>query len=489
MAKDYFQDITPPTPDTNPPRQFKPLPLEPDEHIDTTPSQSDARDIPIRAGSVSTDAPNEMDTIRGIRSISAPARSRPPVRVGGAPNRMDMDIRESPPITSGMLRRSPPPSSRLWIWAAASVFLFSIAAALLFFFGSTTITLTPKSRTAVLTSAALTAREGASALEGSLSYTLQTFDLEDSEVVEAKGTAHVETKASGSVTVSNAYSASAVKLVKNTRFESPDGLIFRVLSDVVVPGKKGSAPGTVSVAVVADQPGAEYNIGPTEKFTVPGLKSTPPMYAGVSAKSSGAMSGGFLGEKAGTAPGALEAAVALVRGRLETKAHEALAGQNKDDTFVFPELMVITYQSLPVTNEAGNSVRIHEKAHMEIPAFPKDAFAQALAQVAFTDFENTPVSMEPMDDFSVHVLAPGDQTEAGTINLVASGQALIIWHIDTNALTTALQGKNDSAFKAIVNGFPSILEAHARIAPFWKNNFPTDASDIKVKIASPSAAK
>ncbi len=489
MAKDYFQDITPPSPETNPPRQLKPLPPEPDEHVDSTAAQPDARDIPIRVGDASVDSPAGMDSAsRGIRNISAPPRPRP-LRVGGAPNRMDMDIREAPPMMGGMPPRPPHHSSRLWIWAAASVVVLLIVGAVLFFFGSTTVTVTPKSRTALLTSAALTAREGARAPEGTLSYTLQTFDLEDSEVVEAKGTTHVESKASGSITVSNAYSASSVKLVKNTRFESPEGLIFRVLSDVVVPGKKGSVAGTVSVAVVADQAGEKYNIGPTAKFTLPGLKSTPPMFAGVSGKSTAAMSGGFAGDKPGTAPGALEAAVALVRGRLESKAHEAAEGQAKDDDFVFPELMVITYQSLPTTNEAGTSVRIHEKAHAEIPVFQKEAFAQAVVKAAFTDSESAPVDMEPQEDFSVHALASGDQGEEGVLNLVASGQALIIWKVDTGALTAALEGKDSSTFQGIVNGFSSIQEAHARIAPFWKSSFPADASDIKVDVTKPTASK
>lgn len=489
MVKDYFQDITPPAPDANPPRQLKPLPPEPDEHVDMTPPESDAREIPIRVADTSGAAPAGADVAsRGIRSISAPVRSRP-MRAVGAPNRMDMDIRESASISGGVPPRPPRHTSRLWMWAAASVVVLLVVGGLLFFFGSTTITITPKSRTALLTSASITAQEATTASPGTLSYTVQTSDLEDSEVVEAKGTTHVETKASGSVTVSNAYSASPVKLVKNTRFESPDGLIFRVLSDVVVPGKKGSTAGTVSVAVVADQPGEKYNIGPTAKFTLPGLKSTPPMFAGISAKSTAAMSGGFMGDQPGTAPGALEAAVALVRGRLEAKAHEAAAAQVKADTFVSPDLMVITYQSLPTTNEAGTSVRIHEKAHWEIPVFPKDAFAQAVAKVAFTDSETAPVSMEPLEDFSVHALAAGDQSTAGTLNLVLSGSALIIWNVDTNTLTTALQGKDSSAFQGIVNSFPSIQEAHARIAPFWKSSFPTNASDIKVNILKPTATK
>jgi len=483
MANDYFQDITPPSSGSTPPRQLKPLPPEADDHVDLAPEVPDAREIPIRMGNTSG-APAGIDAAsRGIRSISAPSR---PLRAG-APNRMDMDIREAAPISGGIPPRPPRRPTRLWLWAAASVLVLAIVATLLFFFGSTTVTVTPKSRTALLTSASLVAREGASAPAGGLSYNLQTFDLEDSEVVAAQGTTHVETKATGSIIVSNTYSTSPVKLVKNTRFESPDGLIFRVLADVVVPGKKGAVAGTVSVLVVADQAGEKYNIAPTSTFTVPGLKSTPPMYAGVRAKSITAMTGGFLGDQPGTAPGALEAAVALVRGRLEAKAHEALAAQVKADEFVFPDLLTITYESLPATTEAGSSVRIHEKAHMEVPVFPKSQFAQAVASAAFADADKLPVTMRPLNDFSVRAITPPDATPSGTLNLVASGSALIVWSVDAGALATALQGKDSGAFEGIVKGFSGILEAHARIAPFWRSTFPANASDITINIVEPAA--
>ena len=402
---------------------------------------------------------------------------------------MDTDIREA---SGGGPQRPPRRATRLWIWAAASLAVLLIAALLVFVFSSTTITVTPKSRTATLTSATLVARQVVNALDatpGTLAYTVETFDLEDSEVVAAQGTTYVETKSSGSITVYNAYSATPVRLVKTTRFESPDGLIFRALSDIVVPGKAGSTPGQVNVTVAADQPGEKYNIGPTTKFTLPGLKSTAPMYAGVYAKSSEAFSGGFAGEQPGTAPGALDSAVAAVRTRLEAKAHEAVLGRAKDDVSVFPDLIRITYESLPNTTEAGSSVRIHQKAHVTVPVFPSAAFAQSIAQSAFTDADNMPVTLEPLTDFSVRFASSSIEGQPSILNLTVSGSALVIWEVDTEALAKALEGKDNSAFQGIVNGFSGVQEAHARIAPFWKNSFPDKASDIKINVVVPEAGK
>ncbi|OGG56429.1 hypothetical protein A3D71_01345 [Candidatus Kaiserbacteria bacterium RIFCSPHIGHO2_02_FULL_55_20] len=483
MAKDYFQDIIPPAGEPIPPRQFPQSVPGPSET-----QNSDARDIPIRVADAQEGQDPADPASRGIRSISAPARSRPP-RFTGAPVQMDQDTRGSyGGLPQGPSRRS----TRLWIWAAASLFVLVGATLLLFVFSSTVITLTPKSRAATLTAATLTAYQVATAADatpGTLSYTVQTFDLEDSDVVASKGTTHVESKASGSIALYNAYSATPVRLVKTTRFESPDGLIFRALSDIVVPGKVGSTPGQVNVTVAADQAGEKYNIGPTAKFTLPGLKSTAAMYSGVYAKSSAAFSGGFAGEQAGAEPGALDSAVALLRTKLETKAREAAVAQAKDGTSVFSGLIGITYESLPNTTEAGDSVRIHQKARVTVPVFPARAFAQALMHAAFADVSDAPVTIKPSEDFYVRAAESEDEAQTGVLNVAVSGGVLFIWDTDTEALSKALAGKDSSVFQNIVNGYTSIQEAHARITPFWRSTFPEDPADINIDVVVPDAGK
>jgi len=275
MTKDYFQDITPPDENMNE-RPEPPAPVPSDD-----PSE-EGNQIPIR---VAASEP------RGIRSITS-SRS-PRSRMGGD---MRPDTPPTFPSLSGVprVRRA---RSRWWMWGAAGLALIVVIALVLFAFRPTTVTVTPRSHTIVLTNAtSFTAYPAASAASGTLAYTVQTADIEDSAVVPVSGTTTTAAaKASGSITVYNNYSASSVKLVKTTRFATPDGLIFRAPADVVIPGKSSSGPGSVQITVIADQTGSQYNIGPVAKFTVPGLQSNAPMYAGVYAKSSAPMTGGSSG--------------------------------------------------------------------------------------------------------------------------------------------------------------------------------------------------
>ena len=115
--------------------------------------------------------------------------------------------------------------------------------------------------------------------------------------VTPTGTKDVGTKATGTIVVSNCYDTTSHLFVAGTRFQSPDGKMFRSNSDAVVPGGQGTflgctTPGKVNIAVTADQNGDSYNEAPT-KFTIPGL---PPSQTtgnnSITASSTAAFAGG-----------------------------------------------------------------------------------------------------------------------------------------------------------------------------------------------------
>ena len=113
------------------------------------------------------------------------------------------------------------------------------------------------------------------------------------------GTKYIEKKASGTVTIYNAYSSVPQTLVVTTRLQAPGGKIYRLVNKVTVPGAKivegkitpSSLPG---VEVVADKAGPDYNIGPIEKLTIPGFSGTP-RFEGFYASIPIGMTGGFIG--------------------------------------------------------------------------------------------------------------------------------------------------------------------------------------------------
>ena len=379
-------------------------------------------------------------------------------------------------------------SAKIWLWLVASVAIVLLAGIALVAFRSTSVSVTPRSHTVVFDATAhFTAYPAATASAGTLPYTVETVDLEDTDVVPSSGTQHAEEKASGTITVFNSYSADTVKLIKNTRFATPDGLIFRIPADVVVPGKKGATPGQISVTVFADAVGEKYNVPATAKFTLPGLKSNAAMYSGVYASSAAPMSGGFSGDRPGVAPGALESARAAIRSRLETKAQDTASSRTNASTITLPGLVRITYTSQPSTNESSSSIRLHERAHVEIALFPADRFAETVAASISADAGTGGVALKPGPGFGAKDAEVSGTYADQRIDFTLSGKADLVWKVDAKALAAALAGRDEGAFEGIVNTFPGVQEAHARIEPFWNKSFPSDAAAIKIDIGAPKS--
>ena len=380
--------------------------------------------------------------------------------------------------------------TKIWMWGGAAALIVILGALAFVALRPTSVSVVPRSQVVTFDqSAHFTAYPAPAIASSTLSFTVQTSDIEDSAVVPTSGTERAADKAQGSITIFNAYSTESVKLIKTTRFATPDGLIFRVPADVVVPGKKGSTPGKITVTVFADEAGEKYNVGPVARFTLPGLKSNAAMYAGVYASSAQAFSGGFTGERPAVAAGAVDTATTQIRARLAQKARDAAAALSTGATVAFPDLVNVTYQSLPQTAEAGGGLRIHERAHIQIPVFPADIFAYAVAQSVSADATPGAVAMQGITGLTARANDPAAIAADAPLAFTLTGVAQLVWNVDTQALALALAGKEQGAFQTIVTGFPGVQEAHARIEPFWKNSFPAEPSAIHIRLDTPEPVK
>lgn len=413
---------------------------------------------------------------RSIRNIPVP-QSRTRMRA-------DAGVPSQRPSVSAP-RMGAPSRSRSWIWILAGLFVVFVGTLAVIASRGTVVTITPHSQLVTFDQTAqFTAYPAATAATGTLSYSIHTIELEDSAVVPAQGTQHVETKASGTITIYNEYSSSPVELLENTRFETPDGLIFRIPAKVSIPGKTTAGPGTLTVIVNADQSGDKYNVAPVSRFTVPGLKGGA-MYDKVYASSQAAFTGGFVGEQPGIDQAALTTALADIRTRIETKARESLLSASSS-MIAFPGLASIAYQELPSTPEADGTVRVHQKAVVTYAAFPADIFATVIAQSVSADVTGSRIAIKPGEGYGAVPVTSGTSTPTlsgtGPLPFAIMGKALLVWEVNVPELQKALAGRNEAAFPTIIESFPSIEEAHARIEPFWKSTFPSEPTQIGVTV-------
>lgn len=467
MANDFFVDIKP---DSVPPRDpaLRPqqAPVSPVPPAPTPP--------PIAA----------VGGERSIRNIAVPTRRVPITspRVGAG------DIRQETASTHMIDNQPRARRSRLYIWIVASLAVVLLGASALFvLWGGTTVTVTPRTHQISFDdSTQFTAYIEGSSSTSTITYMAQKSVIEDSVVVPATGTEKAADRASGTLTVYNEYSKAPVRLIKNTRFQAPTGLVYRVPASIEVPGQKGKTPGQITVTVIADQPGENYNSVEAAKFTLPGLKSTPDMYRGVYAKSSGGFSGGFVGDKPAVSKQALETARSEIRGRLLEKVRAAVSAYNSDATHAFPELVHVVYESLPTISESASDARVSERVTALIPVFGAPNFAQSIAQAVSADASLGTVALRQHAGFTVKPV--GEFRGVGTepIKFTISGSAILVWHVDSGMLAQALAGKDQGAFETVIGGFSGVEKAEASIAPFWKNTFPNNPDDIEIILIEPT---
>jgi hypothetical protein len=319
---------------------------------------------------------------------------------------------------------------------------------------------------------------------GELGYELLTLSEEGQRNVSATGQEKVSTKATGNMTIRNSYSSARQRLVKNTRFESSNGKIFRISESVVIPGYTKNAqgtitPGSVTVKVIADGPGDSYNIA-SGSFTIPGLKG--PQHDGITGITVDTMKGGFEGMKYIINEDELAKAKQELHLELREKLFQKLTSQKPNGFIFFDPSVSFVYSSLPSQEQSNpETITISEKAELMAPLFKKDLFAPYLASKTVAGYSGEPMRI---DDTSKLIFSyPGTSTpivKGKPVKFKLVGTTRLVWHYDTERLRKDLVSQPRSEYKHILAKHPAIDRATETTRPLWHRSFPSDIEKITI---------
>lgn len=311
---------------------------------------------------------------------------------------------------------------------------------------------------------------------------LQLQNIQDSQeiTIRKKISKKVSRRATGSVTLYNDFSKDAQKFVKGTRLSTTDGKIFKIDTNVVVPGKNGETTGSAEATVQADQEGVEYNVGAT-KFTVPGLKASP-KYRFFYAQNKEAMTGGVVGN----INEASEVDIANGKDELKTKITDSLAkklSDNVPDGFVYNPYMLFTVVGkMQKIKEDDETATYGQVATGTALYFKRDDIVKKIIDQQNANSSSKPVvKVLSTKDFVVSVLDSKeilDQTSP--LKMVLTGSAPVVFYPDKEAILEYYAGKPVTEFNDIAKKFQFIDSASRVIRPFWNQNFPSNISKIKI---------
>jgi hypothetical protein len=364
---------------------------------------------------------------------------------------------------------------------AVLIILFVISS----LFSSATVAVTPKHTLASLDH---TFSAFASPATGAVGFQTVTLDKEASMEVAATGQETVSKPASGTIIVYNNYDTNTQKLITNTRFETKDGLVYRIHAPVVIPGQHKDpatgelTPGSLEVVVYADQPGEKYNVGLTD-FTIPGFKEqNDPRYAKFYARSKTAMSGGFSGVVRTASAADTQTAVDTLKAQLTTELSQGITAALPEGFLPVPSSAALSFETLPNGNgKSDSTVSIQVKGTVSEVAIDETSLGAQVAQVFVPDYDGSDVYFQDPSAISITPTASSTLAAgAGQIEFKITGVTNLLWKYDEKKLAQDLAGVSRNAVSTVFAKYPGIEKADVSVSPFWKTSLPGNPDKITV---------
>lgn len=294
----------------------------------------------------------------------------------------------------------------------------------------------------------------------------------------------VERKAKGTIVIYNNFGPGEQKLIATTRFQTPEGLIFRLVNAVTVPGKTTkdgkSVPGSVEAEVVADSAGVNYNVG-LKDFTIPGLKSDPAKYKDMYARSKTEMTGGFSGMEKVVTKEVLQKAEAEMENSLKTVLSKDITSQIPAEFILFPESLSYKFEQSTTVNGSNGLPVIKKKGVASAIIFDRKLLTKAVLNKVLPDANSDLIKITNLEklNFSYQVASSSVST-ANSINFSLKGDTEFVWVIDELKLKNDLLGLSKENANTVMSSYPSIKEAWVLTKPFWNTRIPSDPKQVTI---------
>lgn len=381
---------------------------------------------------------------------------------------------------------SPVPERHTWRWFVAGTVLLigGAAASYIFLRPEAIIAIEPQSVRHVVK------RSLVGTVDGTAGIPVRSIESEKTVRISRAATgqdAANNAKASGVITIMNAYSEAAQPLVATTRFELPDGRLYRLAESITVPGTRTDSgktvPGKIDARVVADSTGDRYNIT-SGTFTIPGFKGSP-KFEKITAEVKGAFSGGGSdGQK--SSPSISVSDLDLAKSAAADEAKRAAAGEIGSSLKPGEVILVPSLQAnligTPIAPIAGTVAEDFEyEARFQVKGFViSEAAIRSLLDKETTESGGVILKSRSYDISYGAVLA---NFESKRIDLTVESDMLFQASIDPAALKSGLLGLDEEGIRTYLSTHPEIRRLQVEFKPdMFIATIPDDAERVTVDI-------
>lgn len=296
------------------------------------------------------------------------------------------------------------------------------------------------------------------------------------------------TRATGTVTLYNAFSKEPQSLVATTRLQTAEEKIVRIVQPVTIPGyveKDGEiVPGTVQVKVQADEPGEGGNIVPA-KFIIPGF-SNQMKKEKIYAESQDALTGGSSGGSSDRIVSQRD--VEMVRKKMEQRTRETIFEKAKNDMAsgtTVGDLIDVTFVSESVTPTVGMATRtfsVEARVRVHYAVFSGDN-ARTFAAHALSEKSRDAKGVFDANSVTIEYGKISADFEKKSVNIKMFATADLVSEVPVDALREDMAGKNESELQSVMEKYPQIARFEVQLnKAYFQKNLPSDPSRIRIQV-------
>lgn len=388
---------------------------------------------------------------------------------------------------SSYTEKSNTPRFIMWIFALISVvFLLFI---LLSIFSGTIVKIIPVQKQVSLDGSLFNAKKDISSK--GLAFKMIVLKNSDSVKIPATKNKELQRKASGNIVIYNTYSSKSQKLIGRTRFETPDGKIYRIKKSVIVPGtivKDGKIiPGSVETTVYSDIIGEKYNIGLVD-FTIPGFKGGP-RFSKFYARSKTPISGGYSGIVKYASDEDINIALKKIKNTLKDKLLSQAKLQVPSDSILYNDAVFFEFNDITTQKETTkDSILITETGKLYGVVLNRNKLSNVIADNFISSYAGGDVIDRNLDKLKFNIIDKEkfDPKNSNELSFKLSGSSDLVWSINKKLLANSIAGKDKKDFDKIISNYSSIYKAKATVRPFWESTFPKNSNNITIKVLDTS---
>jgi hypothetical protein len=236
-------------------------------------------------------------------------------------------------------------------------------------------------------------------------------------------------------------------------------------------------PSSIPAQVVADQAGADYNVGSVAKLTIPGFQGSP-KYGAFYGQLANGTSGGFVGEKAVPTATDIATAKAKVSAALTANLTSALTTSYPNNFKILDGATNIAVTKLTVntTTDASGNFSVFGEATLVAIGFDESALEAYLLSAAQTQGEPTSTFIA----FTPSYTGVTANFTKGTVTFSLSGTGTLEPAFDAGAFKESIEGETISAARSTIAGIPGLADGKISAWPLWLWSIPRNIAKINV---------